>query len=80
MLGHFGESKEVFRDELSECLKTKQNKNTRNLGLRYCGNKMHKMLNENLIHKNGFMHVYMYMFYILMNLIGYIGLLDIPVF
>lgn len=38
------------------------------------------MLNENLAHKNGFMHVYMYMFYILMNLIGYIGLLDIPVF
>lgn len=41
---------------------------------------MHKMLNENLAHKNGLLHVYMYMIYILMNLIGYIGLLDIPVF
>lgn len=48
--------------------------------LRYCENKMHKMLNENLAHKNGLLHVYMYMIYILMNLIGYIGLLDIPVF
>lgn len=44
--------------------------------LRYCEN---KMLNENLAHKNGLLHVYMYMIYILMNLIGYIGLLDIPV-
>lgn len=35
MLGHFDESKEVFSDELSECFKAKQNKNTRNLGLRY---------------------------------------------
>lgn len=26
--------------------------------LRYCENKMHKMLNENLAHKNGLLHVY----------------------
>lgn len=59
MLRHFDESKEVFRDELSECLKTKQKyQKFRFKILRYCENKMHKMLNENLAHKNGLLHVY----------------------
>lgn len=38
------------------------------------------MFNENLVYKNGLLYVYMYMIYILMNLIGYIGFLDILVF
>lgn len=41
---------------------------------------MYKMFNENLVYKNGLLYVYMYMIYILMNLIGYIGFLDILVF
>lgn len=34
--------------------KQKQKQYTRNLGLRYCENKIHKMLIENLALKNGF--------------------------
>lgn len=41
---------------------------------------MYKMFNENLVYKNGLLYVYMYMIYILMNLIGYIGFLYILVF
>lgn len=41
---------------------------------------MYKMFNENLVYKNGLLYVFMYMIYILMNLIGYIGFLDILVF